>query len=236
MCTVTWFQDESGYSLFSNRDEKRERPMSTGPRVHIRDGVRFIAPVDTAFGGTWIACNEYGVALCLLNGAGPNRGVKTRGCVVMELASAATKKEVRRRIFSRDLSLFAAFMVVVLQPRSPAMLIAWDGSAIAVVEDAGPLMPLASSSFDVEGVRSSRHDLFARTAAARSDRNLLRDFHASHGDGASAYSPCMHRPDAQTVSFTEVRVMNDGASLLYRPGAPCENRSAQIVSIERRRC
>ena len=86
-------------------------------------------------------------------------------------------------------------------------------------------MPLTSSSFDADGVRRSRLNEFALRvrSAARLDPALLYRFHASHGENPSAYSTCMHRDDAETVSFTCAVVDSDGARLAYTPSAPCRN-------------
>ena len=69
MCTVTWIYEPGGYHLLCNRDEKKDRAPALAPRIHQRGWVRFIAPVDAQFGGSWIAVNEFGVSVCLLNGA-----------------------------------------------------------------------------------------------------------------------------------------------------------------------
>ena len=61
MCTVTWLEDEFGYQLFCNRDEKLVRSSAEPPRMFEADGVRYIAPRDRDFGGTWVAANEAGV-------------------------------------------------------------------------------------------------------------------------------------------------------------------------------
>ena len=68
MCTVSWVHQPGGYHLLSNRDEKRTRGTASAPALVERGGVRFIAPIDADFGGTWIAANEFGISLCLLNG------------------------------------------------------------------------------------------------------------------------------------------------------------------------
>src|SRR5713226_3305855 len=80
MCTVTWIHDEEGYQLFFSRDEKGTRKQATSPRFAAQDGIRFLAPVDGDFGGTWIGVNEFGVSTCLLNGAnltGPGAAIQT---------------------------------------------------------------------------------------------------------------------------------------------------------------
>src|SRR5947209_18986874 len=68
MCTVSWLRTPQGYQLLCNRDELFARQPAQAPRQSSVNGVRFIAPVDGDFGGTWIAVNEFGLSLCVLNG------------------------------------------------------------------------------------------------------------------------------------------------------------------------
>ena len=74
VCTLSWFDAPDGYHLFFNRDERRTRRAEIPPAVRCRGSVRFIAPLDGDFGGTWIAANESGLTLCLLNGFGDSDG------------------------------------------------------------------------------------------------------------------------------------------------------------------
>src|SRR5438309_2244805 len=47
-------------------------------------------------------------------------------------------------------------------------------------------------------------------------------FHRSHGEEANAYSPCMHRGDAETVSFSWTVVTREEIRFTYSPAAPCQ--------------
>jgi hypothetical protein len=67
MCTVTWTRDGKEYELFMNRDELHSRGSASPPEVRRRKGVKVIAPIDADGGGTWIAANEWGLTICLLN-------------------------------------------------------------------------------------------------------------------------------------------------------------------------
>lgn len=50
-----------------NRDELHSRGTASPPTVRARDGVRVVAPIDADGGGTWIAANDHGLCVCLLN-------------------------------------------------------------------------------------------------------------------------------------------------------------------------
>ena len=231
MCTVSWVLEDEGYQLLCNRDEKLSRAPALGPQVQVRDGVRFIAPVDGDVGGTWIGVNEFGVALAMLNGP-PKIGAvpprTSRGLLALDLLSATCQDETSERLRRRHLSAFAPFTLAVLQPGvQNALVLEWDGDELA--RSTEPRAPLVSSSFDQTGVESSRRREFARIvgAAGRLDAGVLSAFHQSHSQGPSAHSPCMHRPDAETVSFTRVRVTDSEVTMFYTPAAPCRRVAAE---------
>jgi hypothetical protein len=236
MCTVTWFHDQAGsYELLCNRDEKLTRGPALGPWTQERDGVRFVAPMDADARGTWIGVNELGVAVALLNG-GPGSGAArtSRGLLVTELLSAASQAEACERVRRGDLERFAPFTLVIFEPARRPVAVAWNGAALAAAGE--PDVPLVSSSFDPEGVRRAREHEFARIRGAAPEgaggSAVLTAFHGSHGAGPSAYSPCMHRVDARTVSFTHVRVGASRATMLYSPGAPCQGLAMERTTLK----
>jgi hypothetical protein len=223
MCTVSWVHQPGGYHLLCNRDEKRTRGAALAPQIRMRGGVRYIAPVDSDFGGTWIAVNEFGVAACLLNrGPAPVAG-RSRGLLLRELAWATSSAECLLGLKQMDLQPFAGFSLLVLAPSLPATLAQWDGERLTVDPTGDAHMPLTSSSYDAAGVRSARLLDFARHMGpnGRIDSAALYRFHTSHGRSADAYSTCMHREDAETVSFSWVTVTRDEVRFLYSPAAPC---------------
>lgn len=244
MCTVSWVHTDDGYRLLCNRDEKNTRLPASMPEVRFSGGVQYVAPLDGDFGGSWVATNEYGLTIALLNGPvnaprGTLRGSKSRGHLVMELAGARSGEDVRRQIVQEDLGSLACLSLVVLEPGEPALLFEWDGWHLTITENAEHRMPLTSSSFDPQGVQEQRlQELSSRLRAAQVlDADLLFEFHRSHGmgiDKPSAYSVCMHRPDAQTVSFTWIDVSRSDVRFFYSPAAPCQWAPGESVSLSRK--
>jgi hypothetical protein len=243
MCTVTWIQQDVGYRLFFNRDEKLTRKAALPPRLTARDGVRFLAPVDGDFGGTWIAVNEFGVSICLLNGANltgspaaEQATARSRGLLLPELIASPSVDAICDRVRGADLAPFAPFTIAGIGPGQPAVLAEWDGSKKTIRFEDEPYFMLTSSSFDTEAVRASRHEEFRTLVASHRqvDAELLAAFHASHVPARSAYSTCMHRPDAETVSFSRIRVSERETDFFYSPAAPCERRSEVRLKLMRR--
>jgi hypothetical protein len=225
MCTVSWVHQAGGYHLLCNRDEKRTRQVALGPRLYRCGGVNYLAPVDTDFGGTWIATNEFGISLCLLNGEGGRRPARprlSRGLLIPELIWARTIDDCQFLLRQTDLSQYAPFSLALLEPGFPGMVARWNGSTLTVAPGDAQV-PLTSSSYDPNGVRRARVDEFTRRSVAshRVDPPLLYSFHTSHGVSPDAYSTCMHREDAETVSFSWVVVTKQAVRFLYSPAAPC---------------
>lgn len=223
MCTVSWTHQADRHHLLCNRDEQRTRGIATPPAVFERGCTRFVAPTDADHGGTWIAVNEYGLGLCVLDGRcrKPARGGRSRGFVIPELIWHRSAGDCAVALGQFNLAPFASFTLLMLEPGQPATVAAWDGTTLAVDRDADRRAPLVSSSFDPERVRRSRTREYVRHT--KGDPSSLYRFHTSHGDGGAgnAYSPCMHREDAETVSFSWVVVTRDEVRFLYLPTAPC---------------
>jgi hypothetical protein len=238
MCTVTWIREESGYHVFCNRDEKLTRRPSALPRQETRGGVRFVAPVDGDFGGTWIATNEFGVTLCLLNGANlsgieasPRTGKRrSRGLLIPELIGARSVVDRVQDLRNRDLAQFASFTLAILERGMDPVIVEWNGRHTLIEHDGNRHLPLVSSSVDGEGARTKRRYEYRRVAGAAGppDLDSLLEFHRSHAFGPGPFSTCMHRHDAETVSFTQVRVTESSVMMFHSPSAPC--RRAPAVS------
>ena len=242
MCTLSWARVEGGYELFFNRDERRTRGAELEPALLERERVRYVAPRDADFGGTWIAVNERGTTLCLLNGYAaeglepePEVQLESRGRLVIELADAADTRAVAARLCAREAARFRPFLLVALDPRHEALVAEWDGRSLQLDERAEARMPMISSSFAERAVRARRAAVFRERA--RDGRPLapdaLRACHASHDGGPSAYSVCMHREDAETRSLTCVRVAPTRVELEHTPGPPCRTGARPPLALER---
>lgn len=220
MCTVSWTHTSDGYHLFCNRDELRTRGIASPPATLECTGTRYIAPTDADHGGTWIAVNEHGIAMCLLNGHAPKRlhATRSRGFVIPELIWVRSIDDGAFLFRETNLTPCAPFTLLMLEPGQPATVATWDGSCVTIDCEADRQAPLVSSSFDLEGVRSSRLREFARLDQVTPES--LHRFHTSHS-GGGPYGTCMHRPDAETVSFSHIIVARGEIQFRYSPAAPC---------------
>jgi hypothetical protein len=198
--------------------------------------------VDGEAGGSWIAVNELGVSLCVLNAyevAGPDvpaggGAFRSRGLLVTDLAGAGAAEQAARSLAATDLESYRPFTLLALDAAGGERAFRWDGRALA---DLGPKppMPLVSSGHDVAGAALARGRLLAgmQAAAGGLSPDLLLRFHRSHEPERGPYSPCMHRSDAETVSLSWVRVSPQAVAFAYAPGPPCTTPLGEPLEMAR---
>lgn len=240
MCTATWIRIEGGYELFFNRDELKARKPGLPPTPRERGGVRFLAPTDGDAGGAWLGVNDRGISVGIANGPRSERDegsgpFRSRGLLVLDLLACASIDEIGRSMRSEDPARYRSFALLALAPARDAVVFDWDGTRLEVERrrEAGAL--LISSSRDPARAREARRAELERLVRERGvlDRDLLLDFHASHAPERGPFSPCMHREDAGTVSFSRIHVSAARIELEYRPGPPCEGAPAIRTSLGR---
>jgi hypothetical protein len=234
MCTMTWFRQPGGYQVFFNRDELRSRRPAVPPAILRRSGRRFIAPLDGDFGGSWLAVNDCGLTLSLHNGfeSGDDpsdqarAGWTSRGLLLTSLIDAPAGAEVWDRLRREELDRYRSFLLTVFEPDGAAFMARWSRGALARQPETARRRPLVSSSFDTAEVRARRVELYQRLRheAGCDPEERHWAFHRSHRPARGAYSPCMHRPDARTVSFSRVRVGLEQVEFHYAPHPPCQGR------------
>jgi hypothetical protein len=231
MCTVTWLRESGGYHLLCNRDEVLARAEATPPQLVVQEGVRIVAPIDPEYGGTWVAVNEFGVSVALLNaGRAAAAAVTSRGLLTLHFAASESAADAFHRAAAVDWKAFAPCSVAILDPEGQAVMIEWDGTAPMLHPCADALLPLTSSSVAPEAARARRYQEFARRGPGV--RGLL-GFHTSHGGRPGALSACMHRGDAATVSFSWIQVTGERINFFYAPGAACQWRPGENMVLER---
>jgi hypothetical protein len=236
MCTLSWVPRADGYTVFFNRDEQRSRALGLPPGERVLDGTRLVAPRDPQGGGSWIAANEHGVTLALLNGYGPSRDVPdrvSRGRLVIMLADAAARADVTRRLRALPLARFAPFTLAAFAPGEPVAFGIWDGAVLTIGNRSRPGLLATSSSLDQRRAELERHGAFDAALEGRApDERLLDQLHRGHR-GQREVAVCMHRPDAATVSLTRVAVGPALVAMGHEAGAPCRRGPALVVTIPR---
>ncbi len=237
MCTISWFHHNSGYDVFFNRDEQVLRPKALPPAVRVFGNVRAIVPTDPQGGGTWIAVNQFGCTFALLNyyqGRMPKGKLLSRGKIIPTLLGASSIDQVAELLRQSNLNKYAPFSLLFFSPATgigtDIPLFRWTGKAL---EESNAASPLISSAINYESVLQQRLSLYESMLRSRAEPLSPADFyrlHRSHEPEKSAYSICMHRDDARTVSLSHVSV-DRKIAFHYFDGSPCENREAFSVRM-----
>jgi hypothetical protein len=251
-----------GYLLATNRDESPRRLPALPPYAAPLGGRLVLAPRDGETGGTWIGVDEQGFALCVLNGdrpaaAPPPGDPVSRGRLVLDLLAlrdaAAVRAELAERAAAGALR-FKPFKLVLVTPGAggaPARLLRvdWDGRVLRDAALDGPGL-VVSSTFRPDEVQAAREAAFTgflgrvrptlRGDVAERELDALadaaHDFHAAHAPGSpagDAFSVCMHREDARTVSSTLVLVGPEAVRMDYQAGWPCAAGELHVAEVGR---
>jgi len=239
VCTASWLRRESALHLFFNRDELRSREPAWPPRASESNGVRWIAPADGRAGGAWIAATEHGLALALLNrseGSRPAAAV-SRGTLIPRLAGTVDPDQLVGRLASSPLDELAPFRLLALwRERSHGVVAAWDGRRLDIGEVDSTLGLLCSSGLGDERATAARGATWRRFRDAISpwDPAAHREFHRDHSPAPSAWSVCVHRPEARSVSFTEIELGPEEALLSYHGAPPCQPGELHRARLDQR--
>lgn len=221
VCTLTWKPLDDGYVLFFNRDEQRSRPLAHPPAIHVRDGIRFIAPLDPQGGGSWLLANEYGLAVALLNhyppAPHPAPRIRTsRGALVMAAAACANVNDALACIETQCLKSHMPFQCVAMNANA-AHVVTWNGRTLTRSHLQGNGAMLTSSSSQPKTTLRARQALMQRLLGTVDSANpsQIETFHAYFDNLHPARGVNMARVDACTHSISRVRVTTHETTFDY---------------------
>jgi hypothetical protein len=227
MCTVTLIARESGYALGMNRDESLTRVAALPPARRRLGRREAVFPCEPG-GGTWIGVNDGGVTLALINWYTVPARITGKTMSRGEVAKAALPSDsptlVEDALAQIPLEHVNPFRLIGVFPASHTITEwRWNLGGLARLEHPWRTTTWISSGFDEPGAQQSRNRNFADALCQRSAGSVewLRRLHRSHIPEPGPYSICMHRRDAATVSYTEIVVSRQLATIGCTPGAPC---------------
>lgn len=246
MCTVSWHLDARSelvspeLHIYFNRDEQRSRPAAVAPSIDTYHGQKLLYPTDPQAGGTWIAANESGCVVALLNdysasttSPSDNKPSTSRGLLVKQIASEHTISACQSTLMDW-LAHFhiPAFTLLRWDTQHQLHHWHWDGSTLTEHDDTQP--PLTSSSWQTKRVEAMRCEVFAQLrpdkapAPERIAAHLAYQQHQFPGDLRS--SVCMSRPETKTVSLTHVHLSATAVTMHYHPRPEDTTFSAPITT------
>lgn len=228
MCTLTFIPKPGGYLIGMNRDENRLRPAPLLPVITEKSGMEAAFPREAATGGTWIAANASGVAIAVLN---QNRGneagekVHSRGTVIPEVIHASGMRDTVRTMEKLDLSGMLPFLATAFFPQEQIVVEwRWDGAALRSRPWTWRAHHWFSSGIS-DSLAAQVRGAFCQTAWQRRDAgsaDWLRRLHAAHTPVRGSFSVCMHRPEAASLSYTEIAFEGRHLAMRYHAGQPCQ--------------
>jgi hypothetical protein len=216
--------------LAMNRDEKKSRPRAHVPRRHRSGTHAALYPSETG-GGTWIGVNDAGLALALINWyAKPQRDRAlciSRGVIIPRLLGCATIEDAGAALADLPLSEINPFRLIAVSLRARGLREwRWDGAVLECRRPGWKRRHWFSSGHDETGANRKRTTTVREAARSKTAETpgWLRVLHRGHRPEKGAYAICMHREDAQTVSYTEIVGDGQGAVMRYAAGPPCSKR------------
>jgi len=238
MCTVTLapLPGETLWRLAVNRDERRDRPAARPPEMRTFGRRRAAMPIDPESDGTWVAVNDAGLAMTLLNvnpdptsphDRAANRRTderQSRGGVIPALLQHDTLEDALRDAEAIAPARVRPFRLLIVDERRIASVLN-DGLSLHVhrrtIDDRVAMF--CSSGLGDELVRPPRqkllHEMFD-TASPADWCDVQDAYHRHRWPDRPELSVCMSRDDARTVSLTVIERGPDHARLDYHPGPP----------------
>jgi hypothetical protein len=239
MCTLTVVTTNNTYLMAMNRDEKITRGAGLPPEIHEFDGTPAIYPSD-GDGGTWLATNEYGIALALLNwnDIAPHcidAKRRSRGRVIPALIDSRSLSDLHEVFSVSNFEGMMPFRLVGVFPSEQEIWEwRWDSAQLESQVHVWESRHWFSSSLSDARAESLR-GAACRTTRHESDAGSvpwLRRLQASHAGGPGPFSLCVHREDVETLSYTEVAVRSGSVRMSHFSGTPCTMNPADPIEIE----
>lgn len=244
MCTVTLVPRDAGYYLAMNRDEQLSRVAGLPPKRQFRDSRAVLFPSEPS-GGTWISVNDGGACFALINWysmtARVREGAVSRGEVVKSVSACASRDLAEAQLARLPLECMNPFRLIGVFPANCEVSEwRWNLKKLARKSHRWKMQQWISSGFEEATAQQLRGKTFQEAQWQTSSGSLdwLRRLHRSHSPHRGAFSTCMHRADAMTVSYTEVSVSASSATMNHQLTSPCQHtaRTNAAFSEELRLC
>src|SRR5438552_17068013 len=176
MCTVSFLPNKHGFYLAMNRDEKFTRSTALPPAIVDLADRRAIFPREPE-GGTWIAANDAGVCLALVNWhriqRQPVRSISSRGQVVKALAAKSSDEEIAAGLAALPLHRLRPFRLIAIIPSEQRVTEwRWDRDRLVAHKHAWERRHWFSSGLDAPEAGPERGLIFKAARSQKSEGGL----------------------------------------------------------------
>jgi hypothetical protein len=238
MCTLTFIpiSKTRGFLLGMNRDDRYSRPPAVAPAVYQSGNQQALYPVEPG-SGRWIAVNQAGLGLAILNWSlSLGDKMHSRGEIIPRLAACTGLEAVARELSIMNLAGTLPFRLIAVSANEEEIREhLWNGSVQQVKLRPWKLTHWFSSGRGDDLAERSRRPICEAADAdpAAGSIEWLRSLHQSHAPERGAFSICVHREDAGTLSYTEGHCDAERISMAYSPGYPCEATTITALELPR---
>jgi uncharacterized protein with NRDE domain len=220
MCTVSFIKSDEKYIFTSNRDEKIVRPSAIPPNNYFINNKKVLFPKDAHAGGTWIAIDENGNIIVLLNGALEKHQLKnsyrkSRGLIVLDLISAPSVIDSWESI---NLQEIEPFTLVVLD-KNKLFQLQWNEESKSIHElDKMKSHIWSSSTLYPKEIREERAKWFYDFI--NTDKQITYEdmyyFHSNTQEHDAENGLVINRNNQlKTVSISQAIIENNKVSFRY---------------------
>ncbi|RTE85895.1 MULTISPECIES: NRDE family protein [Gammaproteobacteria] len=236
MCTITWRivaeketdnqPVEPRLYIVANRDESRTRVRALPPQYFEASDCRLLMPVDPQGQGSWIATNEFGLTVALLNNYEAEaefhklEGARSRGLLVKALAGCTNFLAAEKQLNAEDIKRYAPFHLLLFAGAQHPVCWTWNGHKLSQKHlTSGYLSTSAWQSKHIPKVRARYlKDALAKVTNESEHLHLLRSAKPKGG----GFGVAMKRNDAMTVSTTTLQITPKQTVMHYFDGHPDE--------------
>jgi hypothetical protein len=208
----------SNFIIGFNRDELRSRKHAHPPSYHVYGRTRAIHPVDADQGGTWIAINDAGIFLGLLNHNedDANRrviGPVSRGKIIPSLLSYRSIDDIKTQIQQIDVQQYSSFVLTGMQ-NGNGFTFRYTGFDTIYQELQLPGL-LTSTGLGDGLVRDLRKKYFDEMISTSPNLQEIKDYHLFSIPDQEKLGIHMVRKEARTVSSSFITLSDSKATWEY---------------------
>ncbi len=242
MCTLSFLPTCEGLRIGMNRDEQKSRATALPPRkLELDNKFKCLGPTEPG-GGMWIAAGQNGHVFALLNWysvqSKTHSTLTSRGQIIPSLIHCTSIPQLEEGFKTCLKKSFQPFrLITFMSTKQRCIEWRYDGITLERLDHPWKNQLWASSGFcetEAQKIRTETWNQWIKFNQSGQNKELL-DFHRSHHPQKGANSICMHREDAETVSYTEIELNKNQCTLHYHEGPPCANndRSTETMQILR---